>query len=263
MISQFFSVSRELLLNKYKLSTLAGHKTILGNVREIFVKEFLENILPNDIEYKTGQISDILGNLSNQCDIILQKKSYPRLGIAENNQISFYEFVLSVIEIKSNLNKEALQEASTHKKNIIELGKNNEEIIFNKNVSEVIRRIDLGGASYCVKGIPYFIIAYTGVKKETIQKYLATSQERFQGIINLEKKYAYIDSSYFGALGYYSVENFGKLTKNTGYAIIEGNDVLKYVYFMLNNIFMTKDINKEMVLNNYFEHNHHKNLKEV
>lgn len=132
MISQFFSVSRELLLNKYKLSTLAGHKTILGNAREIFVKEFLENILPNDIEYKTGQISAILGNLSNQCDIILQKKSYPRLGIAENNQISFYEFVLSVIEIKSYLNKEAIQEASTHKKNIIELGKNNEEIIFKK-----------------------------------------------------------------------------------------------------------------------------------
>lgn len=96
-----------------------------------------------------------------------------------------------------------------------------------------------------------------------VQKYLETSQERFQGIINLKRKYAYIDSLYFLALRYSSIENFGKLNKNTRYVIIEGNDVLKYVYFILNNIFMTKDINKEMVLNNYFEHNHHKNLKEV
>lgn len=61
MLNHFFSISRELLLNKYNLSTLAEHKTLLGNAREIFVKEFLENILPSDIEYKTGQITDILG----------------------------------------------------------------------------------------------------------------------------------------------------------------------------------------------------------
>lgn len=258
MLNHFFSISRELLLNKYNLSTLAEHKTLLGNAREIFVKEFLENILPSDIEYKTGQITDILGNLSNQCDIILQKKSYPRLGVAENNQISFYEFALSILEIKSNFNEEAMKQADKHKKKIMELGKTNEKIVKNLNVSNTIRNIELGGKMYAIEGIPYFIIAYTGVEKDAIKNYLKTYKKKFQAIINLEKKYAYIDSRYFWAMGYSSLACFGELTEDKRYVVIEGDDILKYFYFMLNSIFMTKDINKEMILNDYFEYYHFK-----
>ncbi|WP_462425316.1 hypothetical protein [Fusobacterium varium] len=140
----------------------------------------------------------------------------------------------------------------------MELGKTNEKIVKNLNVSNTIRNIELGGKMYAIEGIPYFIIAYTGVEKDAIKNYLKTYKEKFQGIINLEKKYAYIDSRYFWAMGHSSLACFGELTEDKRYVVIEGDDILKYFYFMLNSIFMTKDINKEMILNDYFEYYHFK-----
>ncbi|WP_294665108.1 hypothetical protein [uncultured Fusobacterium sp.] len=57
---------------------------------------------------------------------------------------------------------------------------------------------------------------------------------------------------------YSSLACFGELTEDKRYVVIEGDDILKYFYFMLNSIFMTKDINKEMILNDYFEYYHFK-----
>lgn len=289
MINKFFSVSREMLLNKFELSSLADHSTVLGNAREIFVREFLEKILPTDIEYRTGQITNLERNLSNQCDIILQKKSSPRLGLADSNQISFYEYVLSILEIKSNLNEKAIKEAREHIENILKLGIENKLSASNNNVTNLMRKIKTGVSNYAIYGIPYFIIAYRGMQistlEEKLKKYnLETSNlltEEFLKnksieeipissikikipiIINLGKKYIFIDKDYFSAININSdvIPNKKQSTVG-GYVIIEDDDILKFLFFMLNHIFLTPDDNRDMLLNEYIGSTIYYNIKD-
>lgn len=290
MINKFFSVSREILLNKFELSSLAEHSTVLGNAREIFVREFLEKILPTDIEYKTGQISNLERNLSNQCDIILQKKSSPRLGLADSNQISFYEFALSILEVKSYLDEEAIENARKHIENILKLGIENELSAHNDNVIKLMRKIKIGVSSYIVYGIPYFIIAYRGMQistlEEKLKKYnLETSdlitkeilkkisteeipisniKIKIPIIINLEEKYIFIDEYYFSAININSnVIPNKKQSTIDGYVIIEDDDVLKFLFFMLNHIFLTPDYDRDMQLNEYIGSTIFYNMKDL
>lgn len=290
MINKFFSVSREILLNKFELSSLAEHSTVLGNAREIFVREFLEKILPTDIEYKTGQISNLERSLSNQCDIILQKKSSPRLGLADSNQISFYEFALSILEVKSYLDEEAIENARKHIENILKLGIENELSAHNDNVIKLMRKIKIGVSSYIVYGIPYFIIAYRGMQistlEEKLKKYnLETSdlitkeilkkisteeipisniKIKIPIIINLEEKYIFIDEYYFSAININSnVIPNKKQSTIDGYVIIEDDDVLKFLFFMLNHIFLTPDYDRDMQLNEYIGSTIFYNMKDL
>ncbi len=276
MINKFFSISREILLNKFELSLLADHSTVLGNAREIFIREFLEKILPTDIEYKTGQITNLEKSLSNQCDIILQKKSSPRLGLADSNQISFYEFVLSILEVKSYLDESAIKEARIHIDNILKLGIENETSTYN-NVTNLERKIKTGGSDYIVYGIPYFIIAYRGMKISTLKNHLkkynletsslltkdflkeilmkkiplSNIKTKIPIIVNLERKYIFIDRNYFSAININSDVIPNKIQSTEGYVIIEDDDILKFLFFILSHIFLTPDYNRDMLLNEY------------
>ena len=273
MINKFFSVSRKILLNKFELASIARHKTVLGNAREIFVREFLEKILPTDIEYKTGQIVNITRNLSNQCDIILQKKNSPCLNLADNSQISFYEYVLSILEIKSSLNENAISDAKKHTERLLKLGEENQTKM---RASKIYRNIEVGGGkNYSIKGIPYFIIAYRGMNistlEEKLQKYnlLTTTYDKdenilkpytgeplkIQLIINLEGKYAFIDKNYFDALDIIGYNGKNRVnSKIVDYVIIQDDDILKFLYFMLNHIFLAKEYDKDMILNEYLKY---------
>ena len=276
MINKFFSISREILLNKFELSSLADHSTVLGNAREIFIREFLEKILPTDIEYRTGQITNLERSLSNQCDIILQKKSSPRLGLADSNQISFYEFVLSILEVKSYLDESAIKKARIHIDNILKLGIENEMSAYN-NVTNLKRKIKTGGSNYVVYGIPYFIIAYRGMKISTLKNHLkkcnletsslltkdflkeilmkkiplSNIKTKIPIIVNLERKYIFIDRNYFSAININSNVIPNKIQSTEGYVIIEDDDILKFLFFILSHIFLTPDYNRDMLLNEY------------
>lgn len=247
---RYFKGAYDILLSKYKLSTAAEHSTILGNVREIFIKEFLENILPGDVEYKTGQVINLSGELSNQSDIILQKKKSPYLGLGGNHQISIYEFTLAILEIKSKLDKNELEKIYNQKEKLKELAQKNKDLVKNLNVFSDLRRVDIGGGSYFVEGIPYFVIAYSGIKIETLEEKLIDESSTLEMIINLEEEYAFIKSDYTMTLGISNV----RMTDDRRYVILEDRkDILKFLYLFLNQIFMTKEYNEEMILKEYIK----------
>lgn len=79
------------------------HNTLKGEARETFAKEFLEFILPSNIEYANGEIVEVSGRKSNQLDLILQDKTAPRLKITNDSILAFCQYVLAVIEIKQRL----------------------------------------------------------------------------------------------------------------------------------------------------------------
>ena len=95
---------KEQLLQFAKHAGILEHKGNLGTVREGFIKNFLEDNLPENIKYHSGEIFDSNGNQSGQIDIVLHPISSPKLFIHKAINLFPIETVLAAIEVKSNLN---------------------------------------------------------------------------------------------------------------------------------------------------------------
>jgi len=88
------------------------HRGMLGEVREILVRELFRPLLPSDIGVGTGQLIDSENNVSPQTDIILFDRSLaPPMMLSENLGLFPIESCLYVIEIKSTLNADELRKS--------------------------------------------------------------------------------------------------------------------------------------------------------
>lgn len=84
----------------------AGHSLHKGTPREAFVREFLETHLPSNVSIGTGEIIDAYsqpGQQRNQFDIVIYKRSYPKLDFGGGVSGFLIESVVATIEVKSNL----------------------------------------------------------------------------------------------------------------------------------------------------------------
>lgn len=83
-----------------------------GQIREAFVREFLEQNVSDFCGVGTGEIihSDMpFGERRNQIDVVVHNKRYPKISLATGIDLFFIETVSSFIEIKSSLKKEHLR----------------------------------------------------------------------------------------------------------------------------------------------------------
>jgi len=108
ILSEHFAKVKNKLLEYSKHFDIANHGDVKGYGREVLVSEFLESHLPDQIKFITGEIIDPKDNRSGQVDIILQLKDYPNIPLLGNVQLALIETVISVIEVKSTLNKQHL-----------------------------------------------------------------------------------------------------------------------------------------------------------
>ncbi len=106
----FRAYSRRLAVN-YEASALVGHPTTKGEAREEIVLGVLENILPQRLSLvKHPVIIDAEDRESRSFDAAIANLfDYPRL-FAEGFSALMVESVKCVIEIKSNLNSEAIRD---------------------------------------------------------------------------------------------------------------------------------------------------------
>jgi hypothetical protein len=88
------------------------HPGMLGEIREILVRELFQPLLPSDIGVGTGQLIDSHNNVSPQTDIILFDRSLaPPMMLSESMGLFPIESCLYVIEIKSKLTAAELQKS--------------------------------------------------------------------------------------------------------------------------------------------------------
>ena len=104
------------------------HNLSKGEFRELFVNDLLSNFLSTQFGVGSGVIVDSNGNQSKQVDIIIyDRRIIP--PIIQNGNLGVYpiEGVLCIVEVKSNLTKEELEQTE---KNFEHLDK---ELSFNEN----------------------------------------------------------------------------------------------------------------------------------
>jgi hypothetical protein len=102
MLSYFDKITKTLIQSSDLSSTLS-HSVSKGTARELLIQDFLQKILPDNINLCSGQIFNVNDNFSGQIDIILSPKTHPKLQISENIAIFPIESVIGAIEVKSKL----------------------------------------------------------------------------------------------------------------------------------------------------------------
>jgi len=103
--------NREALLKYSKMVSIAEHTGNLGTAREAIISSFLEENLPQFIQYHSGEIFDSEENRSGQIDIVLHPITAPKLHLYGAINLFPAETVLATMEVKSMLNKKAVYEA--------------------------------------------------------------------------------------------------------------------------------------------------------
>ncbi|MBP6721870.1 MAG: hypothetical protein KA239_06090 [Bacteroidia bacterium] len=103
-IQEHFRRMQQVLKSVGTVAKTSNHNVTRGTLREYFLREFLQPILPHDIGVVSGEIIDSFGNRSGQVDCILVDKTLPQIYLGSpDHLIVLAESVLAAIEVKSNL----------------------------------------------------------------------------------------------------------------------------------------------------------------
>jgi hypothetical protein len=110
MLEEYYSYKANVLMQKYRASSLHKHQASAGMVRELFLRDVLREILPDTFGITTGEIhSD--DKRSRQIDIIIYDATRTKgYSIAQDIKIIPGEFVKAIIEVKTKLTKDKLME---------------------------------------------------------------------------------------------------------------------------------------------------------
>lgn len=112
MLKSHMDAVEEHLLAISRIPANSGHSLHKGTPREAFIRAFLEDHLNQDLALGTGEIIDAESqpNVSrNQPDIVIYKKSYPRLSLGGGIHAFLAESVVATIEVKSTLTEVELR----------------------------------------------------------------------------------------------------------------------------------------------------------
>lgn len=110
ILYQYFEDSADVLLAEYKRSVQQKASNNLGSNREFFCNNFLSKVLPLKLSIGSGEIWDSEGNKTGQLDTIIIREDAPKLTFGDRDTY-IAEGIFAVIEIKSNLTRQKLNEA--------------------------------------------------------------------------------------------------------------------------------------------------------
>lgn len=157
--------------------SISSHGDIIGDAREVFLRDILSRFVPKNTYIGTGQIVDINGGKSKQIDIILYRSDFPVFQTLGQSEIFLLEGVVATIEVKSSLNPVTLNEALENCLSIKKLNANVVESSLNEYIKTIpIERfkgkryseLDLVEQEYIHSNIlpPTYIFGYKGYKSK-------------------------------------------------------------------------------------------------
>lgn len=114
MLKNHMDAVEDVLVALSKIQINAGHSIHKGTPRELFIREFLGDHLPSNVDIGTGEIIDSNskpGDLRNQFDIVLYKKNYSKLHFGGGIFGFLAESVIATIEVKSTLDEKGVEQS--------------------------------------------------------------------------------------------------------------------------------------------------------
>lgn len=156
-----------------------------GTEREAFIRLFLEEVFTPSFRFGHGDITDSVGQISGQCDIVVEYPFVPSVPVPGGGaRLYLAEGVAAVIEVKSNLLAQWDEVVATAKK-IKELTRNINPLV-TVGVAETSK-------------IPVFAVGYTGWKTmESIAGKLDGSE--VDGAFIIDSALFVANSNFFGGV---------------------------------------------------------------
>ncbi len=114
LLRAHFEKLEKSLISQSDIPGNSGHPQHKGFPRESFIREFLDGHLSERVAIGTGEIIDVHSEPDgkrNQHDIIIYRRSYPKIHIGGNICAFLSESVVATIEVKSTLDKDELKKA--------------------------------------------------------------------------------------------------------------------------------------------------------
>jgi hypothetical protein len=99
------------LLATSRIPANSGHSLHKGTPREAFIRQYLEDHLSQNLAIGTGEIIDATSEPNqprNQLDVVLYRRTYPKLSFGGGINAFLAESVVATIEVKSTLTAEEL-----------------------------------------------------------------------------------------------------------------------------------------------------------
>jgi len=120
---------RDLILSRVRSAVGAAraargisHHGLLGEIREILVRDLFRPLLPADVGVGTGQIISYTGQTSHQTDVILyDRRILPPILFQESAGLFPVESVLFTVEVKSKLTASELHNANNAAAELLQL----------------------------------------------------------------------------------------------------------------------------------------------
>jgi hypothetical protein len=118
MLVSHINAIEKILLAQSAAAWNAGRPNLRGGPREWFIRDFLEDHLPSNLEIGQGEIIDQdsrpnppPAEYRPQVDIVLYRRDLPKITYSRDNNAYLAEGVLATIETKSALDKGELEKA--------------------------------------------------------------------------------------------------------------------------------------------------------
>ncbi|NEE01503.1 DUF6602 domain-containing protein [Phytoactinopolyspora halotolerans] len=147
-----------------------GHNASKGTVREGILNGYLKKYMPrNVLPVGSGEVIDVDGGRSRQCDLLVVDPSHPPLYVGESDEHSIVpaECVYMVIEVKSNLTVSELNQAC---ENILSVKQRPKRAFVRQPIGQVIKRY---GRSYDYFPTVGVIFGYDGASLHALGDALA------------------------------------------------------------------------------------------
>lgn len=150
MLKSHMDAIEQSLLVTSKVPANSGHTIHKGTPREAFIRSYLEGHLPSNVAIGTGEIIDATsqpGQMRNQYDIVIYKRSYPKLDFGGGISGFLVESVIATIEVETKITQQEFSNAAKAAHNSKKLTPN------------VVNSFQSG---YIPPGILNYIVAYDG-----------------------------------------------------------------------------------------------------
>lgn len=153
MLKSHMDAQEDTLFAKSKIPASSGHGQHKGTPREIFIREYLQSHLPENVAIGTGEIIDANsqpGEQRSQFDIVIYRRNYPKLDFGGEISGFLIESVVATIEVKSTLTRPGMEQAIRAARSAKQLMPNNTMVM---------------SAGYVPPKVLNYVVAYDGPAK--------------------------------------------------------------------------------------------------
>jgi len=171
----FKSINKKMLLDFDEISSEIKHRGSKGRVREFeIVNEYLSKYIPGNIGVANGELISKDDQVSSEVDIVLfEKNSTPYLLKKEGYQVFPIECVYGMIEVKSQLDKNQLEDSFKKIHKIKKMPKS----AYEPQKGPIVKTTTIYGKEWQHFPTLGFVIAFDSIDLKTIVKHLGEIQK--------------------------------------------------------------------------------------